>query len=242
MTRLRRKGRAILPIAAGGILLSLLLLLVGWTLQQWLPESFQQGMALLAQTDFATHRDQFKTFMLSLGPVPELSFLLLQLLQVLLAPIPGQMTGLFGGFLFGFWPGLLLTSVGIALGSWIAMVLSRRIGTPLVQRLVPATVLQQFDTLLGNSRVMDFFMIFLLPALPDDAICFMAGLTRLPMAQLVLASLIGRLPGLAVLTFAGSQFDSDPVLTQQVFTLAMITALVLWLYDDKIAQLVRRNR
>ncbi|MBF0125349.1 MAG: VTT domain-containing protein [Magnetococcales bacterium] len=242
IARLRRKAKTLLPIAVAAGLLSLLLVLIGLLLQQWLPDTLQHGLQLFAQNDFAANRDQFKAFMLTLGPMPELSFFVLQLLQVLFAPIPGQMVGILGGFLFGFWPSLLLTNGGIALGSWVAMVLSRRFGAPLVRRWVPPAAMKQFDSLINESRVSDFFMIFLLPALPDDAICFIAGLTRLPISQLVLAALIGRLPGLAVLTFAGSQVEGDLALAQQVFAVAMSVALVLWLYDDKMAQLVRKSR
>ena len=50
-------------------------------------------------------------------------------------------------------------------------------------------------------------MIFLLPALPDDAVCFIAGLTRLPLWRLLLVGLAGRLPGMAVLAYVGANLD-----------------------------------
>jgi uncharacterized membrane protein YdjX (TVP38/TMEM64 family) len=144
--------------------------------------------------------------------------------------------GLLGGFVFGFWGGLLLTMLGLTIGSLIAISLSRLIGEKLVRKFVPGTVMEKFDYLITKGGYANFFMIFLLPALPDDAVCFMAGLSRLNVFGLMLACILGRLPGMAVLTFAGASVDYDPSLAKIIFTIAMICALFIWFFQEEITE------
>lgn len=44
-------------------------------------------------------------------------FILLQIAQVIFAPIPGNVTTLAGGALFGFWPSFFYSTIAIFLGS-----------------------------------------------------------------------------------------------------------------------------
>ncbi|MBF0181010.1 MAG: TVP38/TMEM64 family protein [Magnetococcales bacterium] len=241
LTRLRRKGLAVLPILAGALLLSLVLSGLFLLFQWWGPEAWNERLRWLADGDFASRKALLKEYFAGFGDRAAWVFLGVQFLQVLIAPIPGQVTGLLGGFLFGFWPGLGLTMAGLLVGSVTVMGLTRLAGNWLVRRMVPSEIMEKFDFLLAKGRVFDFFMIYLLPALPDDAVCFIAGLTRLSLWRLTLACLLGRLPGMAVLTFAGSSLDADLELAQRVFGAAMLVAMVIWLYDDKIEAWVRRR-
>src|SRR5262249_55548448 len=73
----------------------------------------------------------------SWGP---LVFIALQALQVVVAPIPGEVTGFLGGFLFGQWIGLGYSMVGLTAGSLFAFAVGRWLGAAFVQRLVSAEV------------------------------------------------------------------------------------------------------
>ena len=46
--------------------------------------------------------------------------------------------------------------------------------------------------------------MFLLPGFPDDIICYVAGLSNLPIRTLVMVSLAGRLPGYLATSFLGA--------------------------------------
>jgi uncharacterized membrane protein YdjX (TVP38/TMEM64 family) len=164
-------------------------------------------------------------------------FLLLQILQVLLAPIPGQLLGLLGGSLFGFWYGLTLSLLALGIGSAIAMGSTRILGEAVIRRFVPAPILARFDHLADANGVWTFFLIFLLPIFPDDAICFMAGLTRLPLYRLLLVCVAGRLPGIAVLTFVGASSGADTMQAYLVLSVAMVLAFGVWLFSDELEAL-----
>ncbi len=82
---------------------------------------------------------------------------------------------------------------------------------------------------------MTFFMIFLLPALPDDAVCFLAGLTKLKLLPLTLVSLLGRAPGMAVLSLTGAGFAEGATLGVKIlFAFMMLASVVLWLFWEII--------
>jgi len=167
-------------------------------------------------------------------------FLAAQFLQVVVAPIPGQFAGMLGGFVFGFWRGLLLNVAGNAAGSLFAMLLTRFFGERVMRPFVPARIQEKFDATIHRGGLANFFMLYLLPGTPKDAICFMAGLTRLPLWKLMLANTLGRLPGLIVLTFTGAAADADLFTVKLVFGLALVLALAVWLFDEEIKEWLGR--
>jgi hypothetical protein len=60
------------------------------------------------------------------GILAPVFFILLQALQVIISPIPGEATGFLGGYLFGAWGGFIYSTIGLTLGS----VRSPRAGVP----------------------------------------------------------------------------------------------------------------
>ena len=62
-------------------------------------------------------------------------FIGLQIIQVVAAPLPGEVTGFVGGILFGPVWGVVYSTIGLTIGSWIAFMLARLLGRPIVERL-----------------------------------------------------------------------------------------------------------
>ena len=77
---------------------------------------------------FFKDKHKLLNFIKSYHPYDEFIFISLQILQVVVAPIPGELTGLIGGYLYGpFW-GTVYSTIGLTLGSWIAFMLARFFG------------------------------------------------------------------------------------------------------------------
>src|SRR2546428_13224679 len=74
------------------------------------------------------------------GVLAPVVFIAIQALQVIIAPIPGEVTGLLGGFVFGPWLGFFYSTVGLTIGSLRGLWVRPRLGAPFVQGLVAAQV------------------------------------------------------------------------------------------------------
>lgn len=238
--RLISKLSSLVTIIIGSILILAFFSILIYLVKFILPDSYSQFMALLDIEDFEKSKNTVKNFFDSFGAWEQPFFIFVQILQVFFAPIPGQLTGFLGGFLFGFWHGLFLTMIGLTIGSFLAMGSSRFLRDYLVQKFVPDSILKQFDYLIDKGGLMTFFMIFLLPAFPDDAVCFIAGLTRLSLSKLVVVCVLGRLPGMAVLTFAGTAVDTDLQIAQIILSIAMVISVVIWFFEEEITNYVKR--
>ena len=185
-------------------------------------------------------KENIKTFLDQTGPLAPLVFIGLQALQVLMAPIPMQVFGLAGGYIFGAFWGTVYSMIGLTIGSFTAIWLTRLFGRKLVERFVAPETLEKFDHLAEKSGLLVFFLIFLIPALPDDAICFIAGLTKLPILALVLVAFLGRLPGLLALALTGEHLD-DSNIALYMITAVVVIAGLLFIFRPQIESLFHRR-
>ena len=175
----------------------------------------------------------------SAGPWAPLAFIGLYVAQSIAAPIPGQALNFAAGYLFGLIPGILYSWLGLIIGTTAALLLARYLGRPLVQRLVAPAALEKMDRLAENRGLVFFFLVFLIPGLPDDIACFVAGLTALPLLALIAVSAIARLPSVVASVWLGTHAQQLP--WQGWLILAGLTvalALVAWRYGERIQEAV----
>ncbi len=231
---------AVLPVLGGALVVTVLLGLAAWLAWPHLPQGFVDFVAGLASEDFEGRKLALKAWFDAWGAVAVWVFLGVQFLQVVVAPIPGQLVGMVGGFVFGFWRGLALNVVGNAIGSLAAMLLTRFFGEQVMRPFVPRSIQERFDAAMHRGGLGNFFMLFLLPGTPKDAICFMAGLTRFPVWKLLMVNTLGRLPGLIVLTFTGAAIDGNMLAVKLVFGLGLLLALIAWFFDEEIKERLAR--
>jgi uncharacterized membrane protein YdjX (TVP38/TMEM64 family) len=179
--------------------------------------------------------DAMKRFLLDLGPFSPPVFILIQVLQVIFAPIPGQAAGLVSGYVYGAALGTLYTMIGTALGSALAFFLARRFGRPFVEKVIDEKVLKRFDYVSNDKGTFALFLIFLLPVLPDDAVCYIAGLTRIPIWKLLIIAVIGRFPGFLVLNLTGAGFaGANALFAGILFAVMMGLSILLFIFKDRI--------
>src|SRR3989344_7568733 len=194
---------------------------------------YDNFLALLA------NRDELKSFLLQFKFLAPIVLIIFIALQVLFAPIPGQAAGLTSGFLYGPILGTIYSMIGLMIGSYIAFFLSRKFGRPLVEKFVHANTLKKFDHFSKENGLIALFLIYLLPALPDDAICYIAGLTKIRIRVLMIISTIGRLPGFIVLNLIGAGLASQTSMHSLIiFLVFMILSIILFFYKDKIEKIM----
>ncbi len=203
---------------------------------------FFAGICLFAWILYATgwiniffKKQQAKEFLESLGPAKFLGFIVLQASQVVLAPIPGEVTGFMGGYFFGVFWGVVLSTIGLTVGSFIAFILARIFGRPLVEKVVDARTLERFDYLLQRKGIFLVFMLFLLPGFPKDYLCFVLGLGHFTILEFLAVSTVGRLFGTVMLTLAGGYFSGAQYTKLAVLVAAAAAVIILaYLFRAKI--------
>ncbi len=201
-------------------------------------------MVVLYQTHvfhFFMSRERLKAFIDSLGMWGFAGFILLQVVQVVAAPIPGEATGLLGGYLYGPAVGVLLSTVGLTVGSYIAFSLSRVFGKPLTVRLVPAATFERFNYLLHHKGSFLIFLLFLIPGFPKDILCYILGLGPLTALEFLAIASSGRLLGTVLLTISGAYLRRGQY--RQFFLiagLAVVVVLLAMAYKDKLEKLFRK--
>ena len=153
-------------------------------------------------------REQLANLLQRWGKWAPLVTITLHVVLVMTAFIPGTAVDAVNGMLFGPWLGTLYSMTGIMIGTTIVMALTRRYGRRLVERFLDISAFERIDQMVERHGSKVIFLIWLLPFLPDDVVCFLAGLTSIPLLELVILALIGRSPGAFVANLLGSQADS----------------------------------
>lgn len=155
--------------------------------------------------------EELQDYVSGFGAWAPLVFFGLQVLQVILAPIPGSVTTLFGGIFFGFWKAMLISVGAVLTGSIILFFFAKYLGRPLVVRLVGKKRVDKYMKSMSARQFWVLFMMFLMPFFPDDVLCLMAGLTAIRFPGFTLLVLVTRPWGLVFSALVGSGAISIPI-------------------------------
>ncbi|MFZ7119457.1 MAG: TVP38/TMEM64 family protein [Eubacteriaceae bacterium] len=180
-----------------------------------------------------------KNYLLSFGLLTPIIFFVIQTLQVVIAPIPGNITGLVSGGLFGIFFGFILSGSAIILGSTIDFYLARRYGKPLVKRIIKESTLEKYEKKSHGRFGKGLFVVFLIPFVPDDILCFIAGLSKMDYKLFFIMLLLGRMPGtlITVLIGAGS-INNDYKTIGISLTIYIILIFIMFKYNSKFKDLI----
>ncbi|MEN2993724.1 MAG: VTT domain-containing protein [Thermodesulfovibrio sp.] len=186
------------------------------------------------------NEEKLKNFINSLGPFGVIGFIVLQAFQVVAAPIPGEVTGLLGGYLYGTFLGIVFSTIGLTLGSVFAFLLGRVFGKPFVEKVVDPMILNKFDYLLHHKGAFLVFFLFLIPGFPKDYLSYILGLSRLSLLEFTAIAGVGRLLGTTLLSLGGDYLRHHQY--EKFLTLAgigIVVTLIVWLFKDKIERILR---
>ena len=197
-----------------------------------------------ALTRLMSKPEKFKEFLDSYGAVSALIYILLQAAQIVIAVIPGEVVQIAGGYAFGTVLGTLYAVTGTVLGTLIVFFATRLLGYSLVRTFVPQKKLDRFDFLMNNPKSeIAIFILFLIPAVPKDALTYVAGLTPIKPLRFVLICTIARFPGLWGSAYIGANLQEKNYLVVWILSAAALVMFVAGLLmKDKIIDMLHRLR
>ncbi len=193
-------------------------------------------------------RERVKAFVEAAGAWGPVVFIGLQVVQVVIFVLPGEIVQIAGGYLFGVLEGSLLSVLGIAIGSMLDFMVARVLGRRFVVSLFGEAKLEKFAAINDSPRSeAAFFLLFVIPGLPKDALCFIAGLSPLKPGVFLAVSMIGRLPGIVGSALMGSAALEGRIalFAGVAIAAAVLFALGLWFRDsihNSIVSLFHRHR
>jgi uncharacterized membrane protein YdjX (TVP38/TMEM64 family) len=174
-----------------------------------------------------------------LGPV---FFILLQALQVIASPIPGEATGFLGGFLFGIWGGFIYSTIGLTLGSIGAFAIGRWLGAHFIRKVVSKDTWDRLGFIVEAEGAILCFIVYLIPGLPKDIVCYLFGISPMPLWVFTLVSGLGRMPGTWVLSSQGAHTAAGEYIQFVLITaIAVAVALPLYYYRHRIVAWMHRR-
>jgi uncharacterized membrane protein YdjX (TVP38/TMEM64 family) len=227
MTDKTKLRRLIMFIVGGVFLASCLVVLLLLNSSLW--------AKLVSCYDLVCDRESIRQLVKSSGWAAPLTFVAIHLGQVLFAPIPGDVTGFLGGYIFGAWNGFFLSTIGLTLGSMLNFFIGRYLGERVVRRMVSCETYDKYNELVQYKGVLVIFIFFLVPVFPKDFLCLFLGLTSLPTSVFFVISTIGRIPGTIALSLQGASiFTKNYTIFIIVTVLCILFALFAYMARDPL--------
>ena len=171
---------------------------------------------------YLNHIDEFKLLINKYGIFSSFIIFLLQILQVIIAVIPGDAVNLLSGYVLGPWLGFIVSFLGIMCGSFIAFYLSRRWGRSLIEKLVKKEKLDNIFNKI-NPKMTSFSLLILcsIPFMPRDILVYAIGLTPIKPKRFFIIYGISRFPLILLMSFSG-----NAILFNSKLTIVLITILL----------------
>lgn len=192
---------------------------------------------------FLVSRKKIIDFVNSFGPLSVVIFIGLQILQVIVAPIPGEVNGFIGGYLYGPVLGTLYSTIGLAIGSWIAFALARTLGLPFVEKVIDPKMLRKYDHFMEHRGVLITFILFLIPGFPKDALSYIIGLSHMKMTTFLIVCTGGRLFGTIMLSVSGNCARNDQTIAMAaILGISTLIVVLAYYYHEELLHLVRKKR
>lgn len=179
---------------------------------------------VMALTDPAARQD-FQQYFASRGVGGWLIFMAVQILQVVVAMIPGEPIEICAGLLYGPVWGTLSCMLGIFIGSLIVYGLVSRLGMPIVSVFIDPDKLQDLWFVRDERRFEKIaFLLFFIPGTPKDLLTWAAGLLKIRPLRFFVFSTVARLPSILTSTLAGASLISGDFVTMAL--IFVVTGLI----------------
>lgn len=234
MTDKARLKRMVIIIVGGVFLASCLVALLLLNSSLW--------TKLICYYDLFCNREWVRQMVKSSGWASPLVFLSLQMGQVVFAPIPGDVTGFLGGYMFGAWGGFFLSAIGLTIGSMLNFFIGHFLGERVVRRMVSCETYEKYNELVQYKGILVIFIFFLIPGFPKDYLCLFLGLTSLPARVFFVISTVGRMPGTIALSLQGASiFDKNYMFFVIVTVLCILFAILAYMTRDPLYRWMARQ-
>ena len=140
------------------------------------------------------HPEELRLLVRSWGPWAPLGIIALQVVQIVVAPLPGDALSFASGYVIGFWPTIVWLLTGVLCGASVNFMLIKLLGRRLLKYFLPPDQLAQLDALVLRKGTAYIFLLLLIPNPVGDWVYYLAGLTAIPYPLFIAFVFVGKLP------------------------------------------------
>ncbi len=194
-------------------------------------------------------RIAFRDRITELGPLGCLMLIGLNISQIFLFFLPGEMVELLAGMCCGTFGGLVITYAGVFISACIIFWLIRRVGRKSAYDLIGKEKTDRIEkSRLFNSRNAEkiLLLLFVIPGTPKDLLLYIGALLPVEAKRFILLSTLFRFPGIITSTIAGESFTSGrPRTAIAVYVVTFIASLIILRHFSKkeeIREIIELNR
>jgi 1-acyl-sn-glycerol-3-phosphate acyltransferase len=187
-------------------------------------------MSLLA---FLQDQQAISAWFQRIDPIGSIVLFLLMVFQIFVAILPGQPLMLAGGYIFGAKMAVFITAISSILGSQLAFWLARSFGRKLVERLVNQADLERWNRISKHQGTLFFFTTMVVPFLPSDLMCYLAGLGSIPRRKFLAANICGRSINAMMITLLGAYGFTPPWQYWVLIPGSIVLFVIAWLFTQK---------
>jgi uncharacterized membrane protein YdjX (TVP38/TMEM64 family) len=188
-----------------------------------------------------TSPEAVREWILQFDKAAPLALFLLQVAQVIVAPLNNFLINLAGGYIFGPWVGFIYNYTGWIVGAIIVFWFSRYFGRRFVNLFISESKLDGYDKLLGKGTYI-IFMLLLLPGAPDDFLVYLIGLSKsIKFRTFLWMIIIGKVPGKIATSFLGAGVEDRNLTSIGVFTVFIIVSLVVFWRKPELWRLGKKD-
>jgi uncharacterized membrane protein YdjX (TVP38/TMEM64 family) len=204
-------------------ILLVLFLVLGWMLYSY----FSGGILF-----FLVNSDVSKVveFLNSFGIFAWLIFVLLVILEVVLAPIPPLVLYVVSGILFGGFFGGVLTLFGNLIGAAIDFKLARRYGQKTVQQRIDKDFKKKFDRFFEKYGTLSIFILRINPLTTSDLVSYLSGFTKMKLFKFLIATALGLIPLVFIQTYLGELIISKNPFLIALTLIISVFYLIVFVY------------
>jgi uncharacterized membrane protein YdjX (TVP38/TMEM64 family) len=175
------------------------------------------------------------------GILAPLAFMLIQFIQVVIAPISHYAIQIAGGAIFGVWLGGVLNYVGSVAGSIFVFFLSRKYGKLLVNKIVSKKIIDKYESVVQKMGPFSLFLIYFLPLFPDDEISYLAGLSRMKFKDYLIANLLGRTGGMFGMALIGATIAKPTKIGIIIIIFLILLAAALFFFRKRLERWFKKR-
>ncbi len=128
---------------------------------------------------------------------------------------PAEIVDAAAGFVYGFFPGLLLVMTGWLLSGLLCFAVGRSVARPLLDRWLGTERFERTEAMIERGGVTLLIAVRLIPIVPFSLTSYAAGAARVPTWRFLWTTAVGYLPITALSVYFGTKLEgmelTDPI-------------------------------